>query len=350
MSDQTINRKKPATDQTIINEIIDLSIVIPVYNEQENLNELHQQLTNVLKDIGLSYEIIFINDGSKDESFEILKELNEKNKGKVKVIHLSRNFGHQLALTAGLNFSRGKATILMDADLQDPPELIKEFVEKWRQGNEIVYGLRKEREGETFFKKITAKVFYKLLKVTANIDIPENVGDFYLLDRKVVNILNSLGERHRFLRGLIAWVGYKRVAVEYVRKPRFKGETKYSLWRMLKFSVDAMTSFSFAPLRFVSLLGAFFSLVSFFAILVIIYVKLFTHMTIVGWSSLMAAILFIGGIQLLAIGIIGEYVARIGDDVKSRPLYMVSQFLRILDKTHLMQSLAVKKVKGAPKA
>ena len=306
---------------------VDVSVVIPVYNEASNIPELFKQLKSVLDSTQKTFEILFIDDGSTDGSMSLLTGLYQKNRGIVRVVNFSRNFGHQLAITAGLNFAHGRAVVIMDADLQDPPELIAEFIKQWEEGFEIVYGLRKEREGETFFKQWSARLFYKLIRATTAIDIPENVGDFYLLDRKVVDIINSLSERHRFVRGLVAWVGYKRFGVPYVRKARFSGKTKYKFWKMVKFSIDAMTSFSFAPLRFVSWLGAFFSVMAFLAILVIIYMRLFTHATIVGWSSLMAVILFIGGIQLLAVGIIGEYIARIGDDVKSRPLYMVGEYL-----------------------
>ncbi|MCA9401347.1 MAG: glycosyltransferase family 2 protein [Candidatus Omnitrophica bacterium] len=306
---------------------VDLSIIIPIYNEEGNIEILYKRLREVLNPLGKVFEIIFINDGSTDASEVHLTKLYHENPETIRVIHFSRNFGHQLALTAGLNHSQGDAAVILDADLQDPPELITQFVKEWEQGFEIVYGLRTEREGETFFKTYTASLFYKLIRATTAIDIPENVGDFYLLDRKVINILNALKERHRFIRGLVAWSGFRRKAVEYVRKSRHAGKTKYSLWKMVKFSFDAMTSFSFAPLRFVSVLGAIFSLISFMAILLIIYLKLFTDATIVGWSSMMAVILFIGGIQLLSLGIIGEYVARIGDDVKSRPLYTIKQFL-----------------------
>ena len=309
------------------NNSCDLSIIIPIFNEEKIIHELFKRVQETLKLVGKTYELIFVDDGSRDRSFVLLEEIFQKNKGKVKVIRLSRNFGHQLALTAGFQHSQGKAVIVMDADLQDPPELLPEFIKKWEEGFDVVYGQRSERQGETFFKKITAQIFYKLLRASTAIDIPENVGDFYLLDRKVVDVLNSLKERHRFFRGLIAWTGFRRIGISYVRQARHAGVTKYSLWKMVKFSFDAITSFSFAPLRFVSLLGAIFSIFSFVAILVIIYIRLFTDATITGWSSLMAIILFIGGIQLLAIGIIGEYIARIGDDVKARPLYNVSQYL-----------------------
>lgn len=304
----------------------DISIIFPIYNEEDNLQELFQSVDKTLSTSGKAYELIFVNDGSTDNSVHILEDLYQKNKGKVKVVHFARNFGHQLALSAGFKHCKGRAAVVMDADLQDPPETILDFIDEWEKGSEIVYGVRAERQGETFFKKATASLFYKLIRGISGIDIPENAGDFYLLDRRIVDILNSLKERHRFLRGLIAWVGYKRTAVSYVRKPRHAGETKYPFWKMFKFSLDAITSFSFAPLKLVSFLGMVFSGVAFLAILIIIYMKLFTDQTITGWSSLMAVILFIGGVQLLAIGIIGEYVARIGDDVKERPLYTIKDF------------------------
>jgi len=321
---ETLDSKNPTPP---LSPAPDISLIIPVFNEESNILELHKQLRKYLDQSGKKFEIIFVDDGSNDKTPEILAGLNKKDKGIVKVITFSRNFGHQLALSAGLAYCRGKAAIIMDADMQDPPELILDFLQKWDEGYDIVYGKRKQREGESFFKKATASLFYKLIRATTSINIPANVGDFYLLDRKVIDILNNLNERHRFIRGLVAWVGFKHYGVEYIRRARFAGTTKYSFWKMVKFSFDAMTSFSFTPLRFVSGLGAFFAIISFFSILIIIYMKLFTDATIIGWSSLMAVILFIGGIQLLAIGIIGEYIARIGDDVKARPLYAVSQFL-----------------------
>jgi len=308
-------------------ENYDVSIVVPIYNEKSGIPELYKRLTQALKVNAGPYEIIFIDDASSDGSFEVLKELHEQNMTSVKVLRLSRNFGHQLAITAGLRVAQGKGVIVMDGDLQDPPEVIPEFIRKWESGYDIVYGVRKERQGETFFKKFTAKIFYKLIRTVTNIGIPENVGDFYLLDRKVVTALNAMDERHRFLRGMVAWLGFKRTGVEYVREPRFSGQTKYTLWKMVKFSFDAATSFSFTPLRVISMMGAFFSVVAFLGILVIFYEKLFTDRTITGWSSLMVVVLFLGGIQLLSVGLIGEYVARIGDDVKRRPLYTVSEYL-----------------------
>ncbi|OGW95786.1 MAG: glycosyltransferase [Omnitrophica WOR_2 bacterium GWC2_45_7] len=306
---------------------VDISVVIPIFNEETNIVELFKRLMVVLTATGKTFEVIFVDDGSQDQSWSILSKLYQEHKSIVRAVAFSRNFGHQLALTAGFHHCRGEAAIVMDADLQDPPEMIARFIQKWEEGYEVVYGIRKEREGETFFKKFTALLFYKLIRASTAIDIPENVGDFYLLDRKILNILNELNEHHRFIRGLVAWVGFRRIGIEYNRKARFSGKSKYGIWRMVQFSLDAMTSFSFTPLRLVSWLGAFFSVLAFFSILLIIYLKIFTHETIIGWSSLMAVVLFLGGIQLMAIGVIGEYIARIGDDVKGRPLYAVRQSL-----------------------
>ncbi len=306
---------------------IEISIILPVHNEEQNLNELYRQLTQVISPLTSAYEMIFVDDGSKDQSFAIIVELKKNDPVHVKALRFSRNFGHQLALTAGLKQCKGKAAIIMDTDLQDPPEVIKEFIGKWKEGYQVVQGVRTQREGETFFKKTTAKLFYKLIRMSTAIDIPENVGDFYLLDRQIIDILNAMNERHRFLRGLVAWVGYNRMVVPYKRKSRHSGTTKYSFWKMVKFSLDAMTSFSFAPLRLVSGIGLIISLIALASIAIIVYMKLFTSVTIVGWSSLMVVILFIGGLQLMAIGMIGEYIARIGDDVKARPLYNIVQVI-----------------------
>ena len=306
---------------------VEISFIIPVYNEEQNLPELYRQLKEVIRPISQSYEIIFVDDGSRDRSFSIIMELKKNDPQHIRAVRFSRNFGHQLALTAGLKRCRGQAAVIMDSDLQDPPELVKEFIKMWKEGYQIVYGVRSEREGETIFKKLTAHLFYKLIRASTAIDIPENAGDFYLLDRQIIDILNSMTERHRFLRGLVAWMGYNRIGILYKRRPRHAGKTKYSLWKMIKFSLDAMISFSFAPLRIVSGLGLIISLIALASIFIIVYMKIFTSVTIVGWSSLMVVILFIGGLQLMAIGMIGEYIARIGDDVKSRPLYNVIQVI-----------------------
>jgi glycosyltransferase involved in cell wall biosynthesis len=308
--------------------MIDVSIVLPVYNEVEGIEKAYLEISKILKDCAVSYEIVFVNDGSKDGSDNILTQIYQEDPDHVMVVHFARNFGHQLAITAGLNHCRGKVAIVMDSDLQDPPELIKEFIAKWKEGYQIVYGQRSQREGESFFKKITAKIFYRIMQAYTNFDVPENVGDFYLLDRKIIDILNLCKERHRFIRGLVAWVGFKRCGIQYVRRPRIAGHTKFPFFKMLKFSLDGITSFSSAPLRIVSLIGALCSLGSFVTIFYIFYLRYLTDATITGWSSIMVVILFIGGLQLLAIGLIGEYIARIGDDVKQRPLYAVQNILK----------------------
>lgn len=311
----------------MVNSKFELSVVVPVFNEEEVVERFFLQTTGFLGQHQVNYELVFVDDGSRDRSYELLKALKERLPSRIQVVKLARNFGHQLAITAGLKAARGQAVVVTDCDLQDPTEVILEFLHKWREGYQVVYGVRTERKGESFFKKATASLFYQLMRSLTNIDIPANAGDFYLLDRKVVDVLNAMEERHRFLRGLIVWVGFKRIGLGYKREPRLAGHTKFGLWRMVKFSLDAITSFSFSPLRLITALGFMLSLLSFLGILIIIYIKLFTDNTIVGWASLMTAILFIGGVQLLAIGLIGEYIARIGDDVKKRPLYTVDEIL-----------------------
>ena len=308
-------------------EKIEVSVVVPVFNEELVIEEFFHRMTQTLKKARVNYEFVFVDDGSFDGSYELLKKCKKEDPPRVRLLRLARNFGHQLAITAGLRAAQGKAVVVVDCDLQDPPEMVLEFIRKWKEGYSVVYGIRTERKGETFFKRITARMFYKLIRLLTTIDIPENAGDFYLLDRVVVDILNRMEERHRFIRGLIVWVGFKRIGIGYSRAPRFAGRTKYGLWRMIKFAFDAATSFSFAPLRGILFLGSVICVLAFVGILVIIYLKLFTDRTVVGWTSLMAVVLFMGGIQLLAIGLIGEYIARIGDDVKDRPLYTIQEFL-----------------------
>ena len=284
-------------------------------------------MSGPLEEEGLDYEIIFVDDGSSDRSPEILSGIQRCSEGKVKVVRLARNFGHQLAITAGERYAEGKAVVIIDCDLQDPPDVAMKFIEKWREGYDVVYGVRSDRKGETRFKRWSAGIFYKILRSAANVDIPSNVGDFYLLDRKVVDVLNTMEERHRFIRGLVAWMGFRRIGIDYVRQPRIAGETKYSFLKMLKFSLDALTSFSFTLLHIISMCGALISCLAFIGIVVVVSVKMFHPAVVLGWSSLMVVVLFMGGIQLLAIGVIGEYLARIGDDVKKRPLYTVQEVL-----------------------
>jgi dolichol-phosphate mannosyltransferase len=306
---------------------VEISIVSPVFNEEAGIAAFYAEVKRVCVSQAIDYEIVLVDDGSRDGTFAALLKIQREDPAHVRVIRLARNFGHQLAITAGMREARGQAVVIMDSDLQDPPSVIPEFIRRWREGYAVVYGQRTERKAETWFKKKTAELFYRMIRASARIDIPSNAGDFYLLDRKVVEVINAMDERHRFLRGLIVWVGFRRVAVNYVREGRHAGSTKFSVGKMFNFAFDAITAFSFAPLRLVAAAGAFIAFIAFLGILLIIYERLFTQYTVAGWSSLMVVVLFIGGIQLLAIGIIGEYVARIGDDVKRRPLYTVQERL-----------------------
>ncbi len=308
-------------------EHVEISVVSPAFNEEAGIELFYRTLKQVLVTEKIDHEIVLVDDGSKDNTFLALSKIKKEDPEHVRVIRFSRNFGHQLAITAGIKEARGRAVVVMDSDLQDPPSVIPAFIRSWREGHEVVYGKRSERKGESWFKKWTAHVFYRMIKAAAQIDIQTDAGDFYLLDRKVVDIISGMEERHRFLRGLIAWVGFRRDVVEYVREARHTGKTKFGLRKMLNFAFDAITSFSFTPLRVVSATGFVISLIAFLGILLTIYMKVFTYNTVTGWSSLMCAVLFIGGIQLLSIGLIGEYVARIGDDVKRRPLYAVQERL-----------------------
>lgn len=301
---------------------IQYSIVVPVYNEEEVIHETYRRLKNVMISTGESYELLFVNDGSRDRTADILKEYSEKDPSVI-LLDFSRNFGHQIAITAGMDYSRGKAVVVIDADLQDPPELILEMIEKWKQGYDVVYAKRSKRKGETFFKKQTAKMFYRLLHSLTDIDIPLDTGDFRLLDRKVCDQMNNLQEKNRFVRGLVSWVGFKQIAVEYERDERFAGESKYPLKKMLKLSMDGITSFSYKPLKLASIAGAVFSASGFIYLFVVLYLKLFTHSTITGWSTLIVIQLFFSGIILFILGMMGEYIGRIYDESKHRPLYIV---------------------------
>lgn len=302
----------------------DYSIVVPAYNEENTLAEFYARLAKVLQSLDGGSEILFVNDGSTDETEKILQQLHQKDP-RVRILHLSRNFGHQVAITAGIDLAQGRACLIMDADLQDPPEVIPEMVRLWHAGFEVVYGLRKKRLGESRFKLATASLFYKALKHLAHIEIPQNVGDFRLLDRKVVDALKTLPERNRFVRGLVSWVGFRQTDLLYERDGRFAGETKYPFLKMLQFALDGITSFSATPLRLATWMGLLCSFASFLLILWVIGAKLFTDRTVLGWASLMVVVLLIGGVQLLTIGILGEYIGRIFDEAKQRPLYLIRE-------------------------
>lgn len=300
------------------------SVVIPVFNEELVVQETYKRLKTVMDSLNEPYELIFVNDGSKDDTAIILRKLCEAD-FRVKLVDFSRNFGHQLASTAGMDYSSGDTVVLIDADLQDPPEIIPEMIKKWREGYDVVYGVRIKRNGETLFKKLTSKVFYRLLNCMTEVDIPLDTGDFRLIDRKVCNALKAANEKNRYIRGIISWLGFKQTGVEYVRDKRFAGESKYPLKKMLKFAFDAITSFSYKPLKLASYFGSFISVLSFLYLLVVIYLRLFTDSTITGWASTLAVSLFFNGIILIILGIIGEYIGRIYDEVKGRPLYIVRE-------------------------
>lgn len=300
-----------------------LSVVVPVYNEEAVVKESYIRLTKVMQEIYEPYEIIFVNDGSRDKTLSLIHDIINTDLH-VKLISFSRNFGHQVAITAGMDKAKGDAVIIIDADLQDPPEVIPEMVKKWREGYNVVYAKRLKRKGETRFKKFTAKLYYRFLRCMTSVDIPADTGDFRLIDRKVCNTMKSLGERNRFVRGLVSWVGFKQCAVEYDRDERFAGETKYPLKKMLKFASDGITSFSYKPLKLAVYIGAAISVLSLIYLLKVLIKTLFDVPVITG-GGLVAIQLFFNGVILIFLGIIGEYIGRIYDECKGRPLYIIDE-------------------------
>lgn len=307
-----------------------ISVVVPMYYEEEVAEECYKRLTGVLKSIkNYEYEIIFINDGSKDKTLSILEKIANEDKN-VKVISFSRNFGHQCAVTAGLKYVTGDAIVIIDADLQDPPELIPEMLKLWEDGNEVIYGKRKTREGESKFKLLTAKMFYNTLNALSDVDIPKDTGDFRLVDRKVVDVVNSLPEHNKFLRGLFSWVGFKQIPFEYERKERFAGKTKYPLKKMLKLASDGIIGFSTKPLKIVEGLGIFSIVMSFIILIYSLLSFAFSwHHLTAGWTSIMVTLTFLGGSILVSLGMIGEYIARIYDESKARPQYIIDKTINI---------------------
>lgn len=304
------------------NEIL-ISLVLPIHNEEGNIRELYDRSKKVLSDLGC-YEIIFVNDGSIDSSLEMLASICEKDKN-VKVIDFSRNFGHQVAITAGIKNASGQSVIVMDSDLQDPPEVIRDLFAKWREGFEVVHAKRKTRK-DGLIKKITAFIFYRIMKRLASVDITEDAGDFYLMDRQAVTAMNEIGEISRFMRGLTAWIGFKRTHIFFDRMDRKSGKTAYSFKKMIKLAVDGMTSFSHLPLKLATYLGLLSVLIGFVLGVYAIYQKIyFPQTTAQGWASLILTILFLGGIQLMILGMIGEYIGRIYTETKKRPLYIVKR-------------------------
>jgi polyisoprenyl-phosphate glycosyltransferase len=300
------------------------SIVIPVYNEAEVLPALYDRLTRVLEALIEPYELIFVDDGSQDDSPLLLRDIQARDE-RVKFLSLSRNFGHQIAITAGLDYSSGQAAVVMDADLQDPPEVIPRLIEQWRKGYDIVFAVRAKRQGDGLFKRATAAIFYRLFRRMTATEIPLDAGDFRLMSRRAVEVLQSLRERNRFIRGLAGWVGFPQTSVSFVRDVRQAGETKYPLKKMLRFALNGLMSFSLVPLQLASYFGFLISSIAFFYIAYAIGLKLFTDRVVLGWTSVMVAVLFLGGVQLISLGIIGEYIGRIYEEVKQRPLYVVDE-------------------------
>lgn len=304
---------------------VELSVVIPIYNEYGNIPIITERLEKVFQKLNITdREIIFVNDGSKDESITIIKKISENNDN-IKYIDLSRNFGHQIAVSAGLQKARGNAIVIIDADLQDPPEVIEELYKKYLQGFEVVYAKRRSRKGESFMKKYTAKLFYRLLEKITSIHIPVDTGDFRIIDKKIANQLNQMPEQQKFLRGQISWIGYNQSYIEYDRDERTIGKTGYTYRKMIKLAIDGITSFSNFPLKFATIAGFIVSGISFLMIIYALYSRFISKDYEPGWASLMLAVLFIGGIQLIGIGIIGEYISRISDNVRNRPLYIIKE-------------------------
>ncbi len=312
-------QRKEMTEQPVY------SVVAPVFNEEETLPHFYQRVVAVMEQLGEPFELVLVNDGSRDSSYRLMRELHEKD-ARVRVIDFSRNFGHQIAISAGLDHAQGRAVIILDSDLQDPPEVIPALIAQWQDGADVVYAQRAKRRGETHFKLWSASLFYRLMRRMTSIDIPHDTGDFRLLDRQVVDTLITMREHHRFMRGLSAWVGFRQVAVSYERQERFAGTTKYPLLKMIRFSLDAITSFSHVPLELATSFGFLLAGISLVGIIIAIILRVFTD-AIVGQASTLILVLFLGGIQLIFLGIIGEYLGRIYDEVRARPLYIVREML-----------------------
>lgn len=301
-----------------------LSVVVPCINEEAVLCETNLRLIAVLEGITPNFEIVYVDDGSTDTTPGLLREM-QLHENRIRAIRFSRNFGHQLAITAGLEHARGDAVVIIDADLQDPPEVIREFFQKWLDGNDVAYGVRVEREGETAFKRGTAKLFYRFMSRLSDTAIPLDTGDFRLMDRRVVDALLAMPERDRFVRGMVSWLGFSQVAVPYRRAPRFAGDTKFSLFKMMRFATDGIVSFSTLPLRLATWIGFAASGIALVEIAIALFDRFFTHGLVRGWTSTVIAIWFVGGVQLICMGIIGEYVGRIYGESKRRPLYIVRE-------------------------
>lgn len=305
-----------------------LSLVLPVYNEEETLPELHRRLSAFLGDIGVTWEVVLVDDGSKDRSLEMLRAM-ARAEPRYRVLSFGRNFGHQIAISAGLDVADGDAVVVMDADLQDPPEVVRDMLAKFDEGFDVVYGIRTKRHGETIFKRVTAAGYYRLLRALLGFEVPLDAGDFRLMSRPVVLALRSLRERHRFVRGMVAWIGFKQTRVYYERPARFAGETKYPLSKMLKFAVDGITSFSIIPVRLATYLGAFTGVLAVLIGVWAVVQKLRGAPTVEGWTTIMMLIALSSSAQLLVMGVLGEYVGRIYEEVKRRPLYTVQERINL---------------------
>ena len=301
------------------------SLIIPIYNEEETIPELYRRVSAVMDSLDDSVELILINDGSRDRSLNLMRELQERD-ARVCYISFARNFGHQAAVTAGLNFARGQVIVVLDADLQDPPELIPKMIESWQAGYHVVYAQRTKRKKESWFKRLTAYVFYRLLRQLADVDIPADTGDFCLMDRQVVDVLNSMPERNRYIRGLRAWIGFRQTAVKFERDPRFAGEVKYTFKKSLALAVNSLVSFSKIPLRISTYLGLFSALIALLMALLVLYWRLQQpDSPVTGLATILIAVFFLGSVQLISIGILGEYIGRIYEEVKGRPAYTIAE-------------------------
>ncbi len=301
------------------------SFIIPIYNEEETIAEMYRRVSTVMDRLDGAVELILVNDGSRDRSLRLMRDLHDCD-SRVCYLSLARNFGHQIAVTAGLNFARGEVVVILDADLQDPPELIPDMVEMWRQGYQVVYAQRTQRRKESWLKKFTAYGFYRLLKKLADVDIPTDTGDFCLLDRQVVDVLNSMPERNRYIRGLRSWIGFKQAAIRFERDPRFAGEVKYTFGKSLALAINGLVSFSKVPLRLSTYVGLFSAIAAILMILLVLYWRIFVPSSpLSGYTIILMAIFFLGAVQLVCIGILGEYVGRIYEEVKGRPLYTVGE-------------------------
>lgn len=300
------------------------SVVAPVFNEKDNIQELYRRLTQVMESTGEPWELVIIDDGSTDGSTDLIRELGKQDE-RVRPVIFARNFGHQIAVTAGLDYARGDAVVIVDSDLQDPPETILDLINRWREGYHVVYAVRVEREGETWFKTFTASLFYRIIFRITDVKIPMDTGDFRLMDRKVVEVMNKMREKNRFLRGMSAWVGFRQIGVPYKRAARHAGETKYPFRKMLKLAITAITGFSYFPLQLATYLGFISAGLSILAIPLVILFRVIAGQAFLGQASTLIAVLFLGGVQLISLGILGEYIGRVYDEVKGRPLYIVSE-------------------------